>query len=174
MRCPKIISTVLLLSLLFAPGCSYLESLFGEKKTRFTTAEIKRMIKDCEKDLPHRIDDNLTLTKITLDYGGTVNAWYTVSDELTAGLRRVGNVKIEEQMKKNIENIDLDSCGAPEELKTLFSQESFAMQYILEDKYGLQLASVVVSEETMNGDERVGRPQENPFAVRSVSKSGDK
>lgn len=134
-------------------------------------SEIKRMIKESEKDLPHRLNDDLTLTKITMDYGGTLNGWYTVSDDLTAQLRRVGNVKIEEQMRKNIEELDLESCQVPEQVIQILEQDDYALQYILEDRYGLSIASVVVSKETMEGKERVGRAQQNPFAVRNVSKT---
>lgn len=167
---------VLSCSLISTSGCDSLQSLFSKKgkKTKLTKAEIKRMIKESEKDLPHRLDENFTLTKITLDYGGTLNGWYTVSDDLTAKLRRVGNLKIEEKMRENIEKIDLDDCDVPEEIQQILEQDDFAIQYILEDKYGLPIASVVVSKETMDGEQRIGRTQQNPFAVRNVSKNGGK
>ena len=165
----------LLSSLLLCSGCGQLESLFAVKKDgKLSRAEIKRMIKESEKDLPHRLDENLTLTKITMDYGGTLNGWYTVSDDLTAKLRKVGHVKIEEEMRKNIEKIDLKACDVPDQIVQILEQDEFALQYILEDKFGLPIASIVVSKETIEGEERVGRPQENPFAVRNVSKQGDK
>lgn len=156
-------------------GCGSLEDLFGEKQNegKLTKAEIKRMIKDTEKDLPHRLDENFTLTKITLDYGGTLNGWYTVGDDLTSKLRRIGKVKIEEKMRENIAKLDLDACDVPEQIQQILEQEEFAIQYILEDKYGLPIASVVVSKETMDGEQRIGRQQQNPFAVRNVSKRGN-
>ena len=157
--------------LLFAPGCEFLQ--WNKKKDKLTRSDIKRMIKEGESDLPIQLDEHLTLEKITLDYSGMINGWYTVSDELTASLRRVGNVKIEEKMNENIEKLDLDKCGVPEEIQELFEQQDFAIQYILEDKYGLHIASVVVSKETMQGDERVGQTQSNPFAVRNVSRDAD-
>ena len=109
-----------------------------------------------------------------MDYGGTLNGWYTVSDELTAQLRRIGSVKIEEKMRENIEKLDLDDCDVPEQIVQILEQDEFAIQYILEDRYGLPIASVVVSKETMEGQERIGRPHQNPFAVRNVSKQGGK
>ena len=175
MQFKNTITTATLSIVLFSTtGCSYLESLFDKKDKKLTKAEIKRMIKESEKDLPHRLDENFTLTKITLDYGGTLNGWYTVSDELTAQLRRIGNLKIEEKMRENIEKIDLEDCNVPEQVIQILEQEDFAIQYILEDRYGLPIASVVISKETMEGEERIGRPQQNPFAVRKVSKKGGK
>ncbi|WP_372894359.1 hypothetical protein [Stieleria sp.] len=172
----RLTTAVLSLVLVASSGCSYVESLFNKKSgdNKLSKAEIKRMIKESEKDLPHRLDENFTLTKITMDYGGTLNGWYTVSDELTAQLRRIGNVKIEEAMRENIEKLDLDDCNVPEQVIQILEQDDFAIQYILEDKYGLPIASVVISKETMEGEERIGRPQQNPFAVRNVSKKGGK
>ena len=173
---PRLTTTVLSLVLVASSGCSYLESLLNKKTDdhKLSKAEIKRMIKESEKDLPHRLDENFTLTKITMDYGGTLNGWYTVSDELTAQLRRIGSVKIEEKMRENIEKLDLDDCDVPEQIVQILEQDEFAIQYILEDRYGLPIASVVVSKETMEGQERIGRPHQNPFAVRNVSKQGGK
>ncbi|MCS7465603.1 hypothetical protein NZK35_02820 [Stieleria sp. ICT_E10.1] len=172
----RLTTTVLSLVLVASSGCSYVESLFNKKSgdNKLSKAEIKRMIKESENDLPHRLDENFTLTKITMDYGGTLNGWYTVSDELTAQLRRIGNVKIEEAMRENIEKLDLDDCDVPEQIIQILEQDEFAIQYILEDKYGLPIASVVISKETMDGEERIGRPQQNPFAVRNVSNKGGK
>ncbi|MDV6033049.1 MAG: hypothetical protein F9B45_23780 [Phycisphaera sp. RhM] len=172
----RLATAVLSLVLVASSGCSYVESLFNKKSgdNKLSKAEIKRMIKESEKDLPHRLDENFTLTKITMDYGGTLNGWYTVSDELTAQLRRIGSVKIEEAMRENIEKLDLDDCDVPEQIIQILEQDEFAIQYILEDKYGLPIASVVISKETMDGEERIGRPQQNPFAVRNVSTKAGK
>lgn len=171
----KFITVSLAFALLCSTGCGQLQSLFAGKKTeKLTRAEVKRMIKETEKDLPHRLDENFTLTKITMDYGGTLNGWYTVSDDLTAKLRKIGHVKIEEEMRKNIEKLDLDACNVPEQVIQILEQDEFALQYILEDKYGLPIASIVVSKETLDGEQRVGRTQDNPFAVRNVSKKGAK
>ena len=166
---PRLTTTVLSLVLVASSGCSYLESLLNKKTDdhKLSKAEIKRMIKESEKDLPHRLDENFTLTKITMDYGGTLNGWYTVSDELTAQLRRIGSVKIEEKMRENIEKLDLDDCDVPEQIVQILEQDEFAIQYILEDRYGLPIASVVVSKETMEGQERIGRPHGRPFRFRS-------
>ncbi|QDV40234.1 hypothetical protein Enr13x_00400 [Stieleria neptunia] len=172
----RLITAVLSLTLVASSGCNYLNSLMNKKPDdqKLSKAEIKRMIKESEKDLPHRLDENFTLTKITMDYGGTLNGWYTVSDELTAQLRKIGNVKIEEKMRENIEKLDLDDCDVPEQIIEILEQDDFAIQYILEDRYGLPIASVVISKETLEGEQRVGRPQQNPFAVRNVSQKGDK
>lgn len=160
--------------LLFSTGCDSLNSLSGATgDKKLTRAEVKRMIKDSESELPLSIDEHFTLTKFTLDYGGTLNGWCTVSDELTAKLRKIGNVKIEEAMRENLTKLDLEKSDVPEQVIELIEQEEFAIQYILEDKYGLPIASIVVSKETLEGDVRVGRTQQNPFAVRNVSKNAN-
>ncbi|MCA9139231.1 MAG: hypothetical protein KDB00_20800 [Planctomycetales bacterium] len=160
---------------LFSSGCDSLNSMSGKTDDKkLTRGEINRLIKDAEDDLPYRIDDDFMLTKLTLDYSGTLNGWIVVSDELTAKLRKVGNVKIEETMRDNVSNVDLHSSSVPEKVVQIIEQDDFAIQYIFEDKYGLPIASVVVSKETLDGESRIGRTQDNPFAIRNVSKNSDK
>jgi hypothetical protein len=164
------LTAALSLVLLSSSGGWYLYSWSGGPSIELTKREIKRQIERCQHELPYEIDDHFTLTKITLDYSGTLSWWYTVSDEKAAEFRKVGSVKLKEHAKKTIKNVDLEASGAPPRVRELLFQDNIAIQYILEDKYGTHLASLMISQEALEGKERIGRLQQNPFAVSNVSK----
>lgn len=168
-------------SLMTSGGCQYVMSQMQpdsgsereKKKKRLTKGDIKGAIADSREELPYRIDDDLLLTRIDMDFTGNINGWYQVSDSMTAKLRKIGSVKIEQRMREAVTNLDLEKSEVPEQLRQILEQEEYAIQYIFEDRYGLPIASVVVSKETMDGEQRVGRAHENPFAVRNVSLEDD-
>lgn len=161
--------------LLFTPGCGDLTSMFSKSgNEKLTKAEIKRIIEKEQKLLPLQIDEHSTLRKIAVDFNGNINAWITVSAEAAATFRTVGTVKVKEVCRKTVSEMDLEDSELPEGLKRLMLQEGVSLQYIVEDRYGSVIASVMVSEEALDGKQTVGDLQKNPFAVRNVSKSSSK
>ena len=162
-------------ALLFTTGCDSLTSLFGKGGYgKLTKAEMRRIIEKEQDLLPIEIDEHSTLNKVSVDFSGNVNAWVTVSDEAAAIFRQVGTVKVKEACKEAVAELDLENTELPGGLKHLMMQEGVALQYILEDRYGTVIASIMVSEEALEGKETVGEEQKNPFAVRNVSKKGNK
>lgn len=176
----KLATALLVSSLTFLSGCGDLNSLlakaglFAAKDSgRLSKSEIKREIAKCKEDLPYQIDENFELKDITLDFSGNIVGWYRVSDDMADKLRRIGSVRLKEHTDKAMEDLDLDNSGAPPQIKRLLMQDDVAIQYIMEDRYGSPLASFMVSKQTLKGEERVGKTQQNPFAVREVSGKGD-
>jgi hypothetical protein len=76
-------------------------------------------------------------------------------------------------MKKLIEDFDVERYDLPEELGELLRQDHINLQYVFENRYQTYLGSFSLNRSTLDGDERMGKAQTNPFAVQNVSLRGN-
>ncbi|MEM6470757.1 MAG: hypothetical protein AAF802_14455 [Planctomycetota bacterium] len=145
----------------------------GKQIKKMSIAEVKRAVAELQDMLPYVIDDDLTLARLTVDFNGSVSFWYRTSDELTVQFRKIGWERFKDQAQELIEGFEFNYEEMPPRLATLIQQDSISLQFIFEDRYESHLGSFSINESAIAGEQREGHTQDNPFAVRNVSASGD-
>ncbi|MEO1618085.1 MAG: hypothetical protein AAFV88_19685 [Planctomycetota bacterium] len=143
------------------------------KVDRMTLTEIRNAVDELQEILPYEMDEDLTLARITVDFNGSLCFWYRASDDLTVKFRKIGWERFKQNAEKFVEDFEFNFDEMPPRLAKLIQQDTISLQYIFEDRYESHLGSFSINDSSMEGEKREGQTQENPFAVRNVSASGE-